>query len=966
MPLVTCLINLLFYNAFFLISLGVLMLFMARKRSVAFAVLKRNFLGYFANPTGYVFLCIFVLLTSMAAFWPHEFFANNVASLDQLNKWFVYIMLFFIPAITMSIWAEERRQGTDELLLTLPADDFDVVVGKYFAAVAIFTVSLLFSQIATFVVLAQLSMGELDVGLFFTNYLGYWFIGLAMIAIGMVASFLTNNLTVGFILGALFNAPLVFAGKANVISASRDIARRISDFGLGSQFENFSRGVISIASLAFFVLLAVFGVYLCMVLVGRRHWSGGRNGNEMFFHFLTRILALAGIVVGGSLLLRNNDFLRLDASEGQVSSLSKTTLKMLKELGNDKPIEVDAFISSEVPENLVSTRYDLISTLKEFESKAQFYKVKLRVRINDTIQPKTDDEQMAKDQFGIEPRMMLSRERGVMTEQPVLLGAAFRSGLEKVVVPFFEPGIPVEYELIRSLNTVSRPVRKKLGVLKTDANLMGGGGNPMMPQSSDSSPLVTELKKQYDVVEIDASRAIDPGIYKAILAVQPSSLSPEEMVNFTDAVKAGVPTCIFEDPMPFLSRMPGTGDPKQAGGPMAMFGGGGNQPKGDILPLWKTLGIKVPGEPSFTGGTDPDVCWQRYNPYPILEKLQQTTDEWVFVSPGTRGGEKSFNPDNEITKELKEVLMLYPGVVQPVEDSGLKVTTLVQTGADSGRISHRSLSQNMNRGGLSRRELQLLEGETRGEQVLAVMVEGKKAETEKKEDGDKKDAAPPKETTNPVRAIYVADADCLGQAFFDIRSQSESMESINFRFQNVTFVLNIIDFLAEEFDYPAVRRHVPRYPTLRQVEQESEAFQVAAADKRSEFIKEFSDQEQSAENEKNKALQDLEKKVKDLEKDGKFDPSKRAEMIAAAQMFQLNQMREERKLGVKMAQLKRERDKNIAASEREADQAVQKIQNFYKFWAVVLPSVPPLLIGIVVFVSRRLREREGISKSRLK
>ncbi len=122
-------------------------------------------------------------------------------------------MLFFIPAITMSIWAEERRQGTDELLLTLPADDFDIVVGKYLAAVAIFTTSLLFSQVSTFVVLAFLTDGEVDTGLFFANYLGFWFIGIAMIALGMVASFLTNNLTVGFILGALFNAPLAFAAK---------------------------------------------------------------------------------------------------------------------------------------------------------------------------------------------------------------------------------------------------------------------------------------------------------------------------------------------------------------------------------------------------------------------------------------------------------------------------------------------------------------------------------------------------------------------------------------------------------------------------------------------------------------------------------------------------------------------------------------------------------------------------------
>ncbi len=317
-------VSLFIVMGFDLLFLAPLILGLAGLASIspaAFAIFKRDFLAYFTNTTGYVFLCLFVALCGITAFWSESFFSSNLVNLDPLNQYLPLILLIFIPAITMSIWAEERRLGTDELLLTMPATDFDIVIGKYLATVAIYTVSLLFSQICNFWVLSTL--GSPDLGLFLSNYFGYWIVGLALLSVGMVASFMTKNLTVGFVLGIVFCAPLVIVSWADIVFPE-EFARQLAQFSISTKFFDFQSGVVSGASLIYFLMIITVMLYLSMVLIGRRHWSAKQESSAMTGHYVLRTVALVLIAGSVSVAAAALQWGRFDITSEQLSSLSQS------------------------------------------------------------------------------------------------------------------------------------------------------------------------------------------------------------------------------------------------------------------------------------------------------------------------------------------------------------------------------------------------------------------------------------------------------------------------------------------------------------------------------------------------------------------------------------------------------------------------------------------------------------------
>ena len=199
--------------------------------------------------------------------------------------------------------------------------------------------------------------------------MGYWLMGVLLIAVGMVASMLSSNVTVAFILGALFCAVPIFLGEmASPLPSSAQ--RAFEGWSIGSQFADFGTGVITLDGILYFIGLAVAMLYLNMVLLGRRHWAGGEASTGHWLHSLARIGAVV-LAVASVTVIVNQWGVRADASSERLHTLSSESIELAKNISPDRPVLIQAFISPSVPREYVEVRSDLLGLLKEYQARSR-------------------------------------------------------------------------------------------------------------------------------------------------------------------------------------------------------------------------------------------------------------------------------------------------------------------------------------------------------------------------------------------------------------------------------------------------------------------------------------------------------------------------------------------------------------------------------------------------------------------
>ena len=533
----------------------------------ALTVFKREFKSYFDSPVAYVFLTAFLALVGFLTFGVARFYEARQADLTAFFFWHPWVYLLLIPAATMGTWADERRNGTIEQLLTLPLTVWEALAGKFLAAWAFIGIALAL----TFpVALTAGYLGSPDWGTVVCGYLGSLLLAGAASAIGVFASSLSRSSVVGFVISLVMVFLLLIIGFDPVTGAvaawgvPMGLVDGLAGCSLLTHFEALRRGVVDLADVGYYLGVIVFFLAAAKTVTdGRRGASKGAIGLV-----LVAVIAVAADVVLAKLPLR------ADLTAERLYTLSEGSRAVLGQL--DKDVTLKYFVSSsaaEMPMALKTYATQVENLLEEYDRAAGGA---LAIEKFDP-KPDSDAEEWAQ-RYGVEPQSVNP------FGSPIYFGLVAVCGDKEETLGTLTPRTEatLEYDITRLVTRVAWPERPVIGVMTSVEGVLAKADPRMMQMRRPPQGWAAfgELAKDYDVREVSPTvEEIDPAV-KTLVVLHAKNLTDKTLYAIDQFVCRGGKLIACVDPMSLKTLL------SQPQNQMMM--GGGNEPStlGKLFEAW--------------------------------------------------------------------------------------------------------------------------------------------------------------------------------------------------------------------------------------------------------------------------------------------------------------------------------------------------------------------------------------------
>lgn len=617
------------------------------------AILKRELQGAFTSPLAYLFIVTYAVLTTIGTFEIGDLLAGGQADLSNCFTIQIWLLVWLTPALTMRLWAEERRQGTIELLLTRPINLSTIVVAKWTAAVVLLIVALL----TTFPLWATvLFLGHPDHGAIVSAYFGTLLLGAALLSLGSALSAASRNQVSAYVATACSGSVVLLAGHPIMAEFARDrmptvLIETIADLGALSHHHALARGVIGLADVVYFLALSMAGLFATAVVLNRIRDLPLVLFKRRVPPGLTAVgilIAVLLVSIGAPRLLGRA---RFDLTEESLYTLSPASQRLLNNI--EHPLTLTLYASSRTltaAPSYATQAGRIRELLADMSARARD---KIHFSVIDPA-PFSDDEDHASE-IGL--RSIPVGEAG----DSLWLGLVAESDVGHASIDLFEPSQAafLEYRIARLIRQVARPHRATVGLISTlpTGAIIGSSAIPGHPAWA----IDDELREQYDVRDILPSDTALPKDLAALLIWHPKGVSPQLLTAIDQFIANGGHAFVAVDPdAQFDSEQD---DPSV-----------GTDHASTLEPLLRTWGLNF----------DPTVAVGDLDNALLIGSGRG--DRPVRHLGFSGFGRESLAANDPLTSGLHRLDFATPGFLSVHVPTGVSATTLIETSVSSAPI----------------------------------------------------------------------------------------------------------------------------------------------------------------------------------------------------------------------------------------------------------------------------------------